>query len=87
MGERCEWSPPIKCLQIQGTADSRESQPEAVFLFAKNDPPCRDPPTHKAGDFLRFLPLFIETSSPAVSIIPGSSLAQIPLPQTYTQQN
>lgn len=87
MGKRCEWSPTIKCLQIQGTADSHESQPEAVFLFAKNDPPCRETCTHKAGDFLLFLSLFTETSSPAVSIISSSSLAQIPLPQTHTQQN
>lgn len=86
MGECCEWSLPIKCLQIQGTADSHESQPKAVFLFTKNDPHA-ETCTHKAGDFLLFLSLFIETSSPAVSTISSSSLAQIPLPQTYTQQN
>lgn len=86
MGKHSEWSLTIKCLQIQGAADSHESQPKAVFLFAKMIPRA-EPCTHKAGDFLLFLPLFIETSSPAVSIISSSSLAQIPLPPTHTQQN
>jgi len=64
-----------------------KASPKLYFFSLRNDPPHAETRTHKAGDFLLFLSPSIETTSPAVSIISGSSLAQIPLPQTYTQQN
>lgn len=63
-----------------------KASPKLYFSSLKMIP-CAETRTHKARYFLLFLSLFIETSSPAVSIISGSTLTQIPLPQAHTQQN
>lgn len=72
IAEHCKWSPSIKCLQIQGTADSRESQTKAVFLSTKITPKQRPAPTDTVTfcyfyPFALKHPVLLQVASLAVS--------------------